>query len=603
MAQTGIIPDLTLATPNRRPSRDPRSNSPHLRPFTPWASIAATYADHLEVQRFLRFPEAERAEIWRRRRAHAPCDLEIPREWDLDALYFRSPDEQGYCAELKAMIPHEVASLSTNLVCLARPWVPHRWASHPVPATYRNFPSSGDLPNVVGEPFAYDSAWRLRLTSLTWGTGDPGRMVSEIRKEHRDSTRKCAELIAYQQVEYYKQNGFARRELYPRHPDWWDDVWVSQNMLVPLPPVLTYRARFLLEEHTPEGKFWWQVFEAEWTVLVFARWCTDIAQRSLMWALPRRIRENIDTMKVDRLMRGSRYKIATVKAWLHDHDRYDWTAKQQRYRIRGPTACQPELAEELTEFVRIYSPNSGAAAAQAESTFHLIPPGPSIPIPTIDLNAAPDGEGHLSEEDEEILASGVVGTGWSDPSGGCRQVVTERPESPHSPQLEDRIRVTADAPDLVTNSWTPHVPRFRSVPQERILPEVNPPTGMLGYGGGTMAIVDPLPYSLIQKIREAGLESCVQFHARMALHPDGANSATAVPLTERDLVFCVSKLEKWRLESIAELRELQYMVAAEKQKVESLTRRARRAEVQVDALSDALDSYRAGPDPKRTRLG
>jgi hypothetical protein len=428
-------------------------------------------------------------------------------------------------------------------------------------------------------------------------------MASEIRKEHRDSTRKCNELIAYQQVEYYKQNGFARRELYPRHPDWWDDVWVSQNMLVPLPPVLTYRARFLLEEHTPEGRFWWQVFEAEWTVLVFARWCTDIAQRSLMWALPRRIRENIETMKVERLMRGSRYKIATVKAWLHDHDTYDWTAKQQRYRIRGPTAREPELAEELTEFVRIYPPNSGAAAAQAESTFHLVPPGPAVPIPTIDLNIAPVGEGNLSEEEEEILASGVLGTGWSDPSAGRRQVVTAGPESPPSPQLDDRIRVTAEEPDLVTDSWTPRVPRFRSVPQERILPEVNPSTRALGYGDGTTVIADPLPYSLIQKIRGAGLESCVQYHARMALHPDGANSATAVPLTEGGLVFCVSKLEKWRLDSIAELRELQYMVAAEKQKVESLTRRARRAEVQVEALSDALDSYRGGPDLKRTRLG
>jgi hypothetical protein len=163
--------------------------------------------------------------------------------------------------------------------------------------------------------------------------------------------------------------------------------------------------------------------------------------------------------------------------------------------------------------------------------------------------------------------------------------------------------MTGVAPDLVTGSWTPRVPRFRSVPQERILPEGNSPTRAFGYGEGTSAIADPLPYSLIQKIRKAGLESCVQFHARMALHPDGANSATAVPLTEGGLVFCVSKLEKWRLDSIAELRKLQYMVAAEKQKVESLTRRARRAEVQVDSLSDALDSYRAGPDLKRTRLG
>jgi hypothetical protein len=222
-------------------------------------------------------------------------------------------------------------------------------------------------------------------------------MVSEIRKEHRESTRNCAELILYQQVEYYKKNGFARRELYPRHKDCWDDVRVSQKKFVPLPPVLTYRASILLE-NTPEGKFWWQVFEVEWTVLVFSHWCNDLAQRSLMWVLPRRIRENIDTMGVDRLMPGSRYKVATVKAWLHHHYIYDWTAKKQRYRLRCPTTRAPELAEELTEFISIYPPNGGAAAAQDESTFHLVPSGPAAPTPTIDLNDSPDGKGHLSEE-------------------------------------------------------------------------------------------------------------------------------------------------------------------------------------------------------------
>jgi hypothetical protein len=77
---------------------------------------------------------------------------------------------------------------------------------------------------------------------------------------------------------------------------------------------------------------------------------------------------------------------------------------------------------------------------------------------------------------------------------------------------------------------------------------------------------------------------------------------TAVPLTEGGLVFCVSKLKKRRPDSIAESRELQYQVDTERQNVEYLTRRARRAEVQVDALLVALDSYRAGPDLKRTRL-
>jgi hypothetical protein len=109
-------------------------------------------------------------------------------------------------------------------------------------------------------------------------------------------------------------------------------ISVAENV-DPQPPVLTYRARFFLEEPTPEGKFWWHFFEAEWTVLLFARRCTDFAKRFLMWVLPRRFCENVDTMGVYRLMRGIRYKVATVKAWLHDHDVYDLTAKQQRYRL------------------------------------------------------------------------------------------------------------------------------------------------------------------------------------------------------------------------------------------------------------------------------
>jgi hypothetical protein len=95
------------------------------------------------------------------------------------------------------------------------------------------------------------------------------------------------------------------------------------------------------------------------------------------------------------------------------------------YRPRGPTSRESELAEELTEFVRIYPPNSGAAAAQADSTFHLVPPGPAVPIQMVYLEATPDGEGHLSEEEEEILASGVVDTSrWSDPPDRRRQVTT-----------------------------------------------------------------------------------------------------------------------------------------------------------------------------------
>jgi hypothetical protein len=49
-------------------------------------------------------------------------------------------------------------------------------------------------------------------------------------------------------------------------------------MMVPIPPVVTYRASMLLSEKkgTPEYDFWWRVMEVEWVVLVFGRWCADI---------------------------------------------------------------------------------------------------------------------------------------------------------------------------------------------------------------------------------------------------------------------------------------------------------------------------------------
>jgi hypothetical protein len=78
--------------------------------------------------------------------------------------------------------------MSIQRVCLTIPWVPHRSNTHPVSESYRNFPPSGDLFDERDEDPALDSCWRLRAQSLVWGTGDPGRMALEIRKEHRDTT-------------------------------------------------------------------------------------------------------------------------------------------------------------------------------------------------------------------------------------------------------------------------------------------------------------------------------------------------------------------------------------------------------------------------------
>jgi hypothetical protein len=97
----------------------------------------------------------------------------------------------------------------------------------------------------------------LRQGSLADNWGDPGRMVAETRKEARDLTRKYAQVFPYQAVEFYQYSPDARQVLYPSINSWRAEVWVSQKIFVPLPPVLTYRARAFLPDKlgTPEGKF------------------------------------------------------------------------------------------------------------------------------------------------------------------------------------------------------------------------------------------------------------------------------------------------------------------------------------------------------------
>ena len=65
--------------------------------------------------------------------------------------------------------------------------------------TYSNFPPTGDLPDPTGSGVALDSAWRLREVSVCNGTGDPGRMIGEGKKEARDLRREGF-LVPFQQV-------------------------------------------------------------------------------------------------------------------------------------------------------------------------------------------------------------------------------------------------------------------------------------------------------------------------------------------------------------------------------------------------------------------
>jgi hypothetical protein len=232
-------------------------------------------------------------------------------------------------------------------------WLPPQT---PFPPTYANSPPGGDLPNPAGSGVALDSPWALRELEIAGITGDPERLVSETRKEYRDA-RKYVFLVPFQQVEFYAQSGEARDALHVSCSMWWEESWTSPLMMVPIPPVVTYRASMLLSEKkgTPEYDFWWRSMEVEWAVLVFGRWCADIQERTIMWLLPVRARRYLDELKVENIFHRSPYNVQNVGVWLQDHDAHNREVSHMFHRVRGPSKGEPPLIEERPEFLRPYN--------------------------------------------------------------------------------------------------------------------------------------------------------------------------------------------------------------------------------------------------------
>jgi hypothetical protein len=240
------------------------------------------------------------------------------------------------------------------------PWVPHLW---PPPhmncdVSFANFPPSGDLPDPTGKRVSLDSAWRMHERAGVGGTGDTGRLIAETCKEYRDA-RNYGLLVPFHQFEFYFQTAEGRASLYVRCPAWWDENWTSPSIAVPLPPVLTYRARMLLpeKEGTPEAEFLWRVFELEWTVLGFRRWCADIAEREIQWRLPPRARAGNTEFVLENCFPISPYSQTTFQEWLLVHDSYKWELRQQSHLVRGPGGNNPAQQETREELLQFLYPN------------------------------------------------------------------------------------------------------------------------------------------------------------------------------------------------------------------------------------------------------
>jgi hypothetical protein len=184
------------------PSYPLDTNGGNRLPLTSWEDISRLFTEHLEVRRFLQLPRSRQPTTWKERRKHAPFSEAVHPVWDLDALYLRHPDERAYCERLRRLpVDSSRTSLSVKLVFLDSPWVPFRWSQpqHRTEVNRSRIPGTGDLVDPGGSDISLDSAWRLRTASIEGGTGEPGRMLGEIKKKHREA-RKHSLLVPYQRT-------------------------------------------------------------------------------------------------------------------------------------------------------------------------------------------------------------------------------------------------------------------------------------------------------------------------------------------------------------------------------------------------------------------
>jgi hypothetical protein len=136
----------------------------------------------------------------------------------MDVLFYRFPSEQGYCQRLNQLNPHQgkrgKVDLSVEFICLSTPWVSGQWRDTlPLDPRQRHpFPRTVDLSDPEGSNVALDSAKYLRYGYLIWGTGDPGRLLEEIRQEYRNADRYRL-LVPWQQTEVHGMPSSKRNAL------------------------------------------------------------------------------------------------------------------------------------------------------------------------------------------------------------------------------------------------------------------------------------------------------------------------------------------------------------------------------------------------------
>jgi hypothetical protein len=286
---------------NRVPvSQTPSGHVYHVLDTTPSALrgfnvLREKLPQHLEIRRLDRLENIDLSANGNEFALPTLPETGLPLGWTWIVFIIAFHRNESTAASTLEPPPEGYVALSTELLCPPTPWVSGQWREGlPVNLQVKHqYPTIGDLPNTEDVSCALDSTHALWASRRRWGTGDPGRLLQEIHREHlvANSLRL---LVPWKQIEFNSLSAEARSDLYVSAPTWWfKEEWVSSHMFVALPPIVTYRASRLLQRSNlseVETEYWWRVFEAEWVVMFFCRFCADMSQRRLMWRLTARTR-------------------------------------------------------------------------------------------------------------------------------------------------------------------------------------------------------------------------------------------------------------------------------------------------------------------------
>jgi hypothetical protein len=184
-----------------------------------FSDLVSEGPQNLEVRRIAQLTPVRQELHWKHIRASRSVFDRIPASLDMDVLFYRFPSERGYCQRLSQLKPYVgrdgKVALSVDLICLSTPWVSGQWKDT-MPSEPRQrhpFPLSGDLADPDGSNVSRDIAFALRDGSLRCNTGDPGRLLEEIRQEYKNVERYRL-LVPWQQTEVHGMHSSQRNALY-----------------------------------------------------------------------------------------------------------------------------------------------------------------------------------------------------------------------------------------------------------------------------------------------------------------------------------------------------------------------------------------------------